>query len=124
MDDFTEDVGESVVAAAVAVGEASVVDAHEMEQGGVQVVDVDFIVDRVPTEFVGGAVSMAGFDAAAGEPHGEAEGVMFAAVGAFGGGGAAEFAAPEDDGVVEQAVGFEVGEQGGDGFVGGGAIGG
>ena len=57
-------------------------------------------------------------DAAAGEPHGEAEGVVVSAVRALGHGGATELAAPNDERLVEQAPRLEVFEQPGDRLVG------
>ena len=57
---------QSIIAAAEAIGQFFVVDAHQVQDGGVQVVDVDFVVLGVPAEFVGGAVCHAAFDAAAG----------------------------------------------------------
>ena len=44
---------------------------------------------------------------------------MVAAVGALGEGGAAELAGEDDQGFVEQAAGFEVLEQAGDGLIDG-----
>src|SRR4051794_40740404 len=55
-DDLARDVGQPVVAAAVSVRQALVVEAHEVEYGGVEVVDVDLVLDGVPAELVGGAV--------------------------------------------------------------------
>ena len=69
-------------------------------------------------EGVGRAVAGAAADAAAGEPDGEAVGVMVAAVFALGGGRAAEFAGPEDERAIKQAAALQVGEKGGDGLVG------
>ena len=43
-------VGQAEVAAAVAVGQSFVVDAHEVEDRGVEVVDVDLVLDGVPAE--------------------------------------------------------------------------
>jgi len=59
---------------------------------------VDFIFDGAEADFAGGAVATASHDSAAGEPCGEAVGVVVAAdalvrVAAVGDGGAAEFAA-------------------------------
>src|SRR6185295_14830720 len=70
---------------------------------------------------VGGADDLAAFDAAAGHPDAEAVWIVVAAVGAFAHGHAAEFAAPNDKGGVEEAAGFEVGEKSGDGEIAGGA---
>ncbi len=120
--DIPADIGQAVVAAAVAVGQLFVVDAHQVQDGGVEIVDVDFVFHGVPAEFVGRAVGHAAFDAAAGEPHGETEGMMFAAIGAFGGGRAAEFAAPDDESIFEQAAGFQIFQQAGDGLVDGRAV--
>ena len=79
MNDRSGDVCEAEVAAAGAVGELGVVDTHEVEDGGVDIVDVDGLVDDLPAEVVGGAVGHAALDAAAGEPHAEAVGVVVAA---------------------------------------------
>ena len=50
------DIGQAEVAALVAVGQARVVDPQEVEDGGVQVVDVDRVLDDVVGEVVGLAV--------------------------------------------------------------------
>src|SRR5437868_6366065 len=73
-------VREAVVASAEEVGELRVVDAHEVEDRGVEVMDVDLVLDRVPAELVRGAVDLAAFDAAAGQPHAEAERMVLAPV--------------------------------------------
>src|SRR5262245_22224869 len=72
-DYFAVHVGEAHVAAAEAQGEAGVVHAEEVQHGGVQIVDLDFLVDDVVAVVVGGAVDGAAPDAAAGQPDGEAE---------------------------------------------------
>ncbi len=122
-DHLAGDVGEAEVAAGVAVGEAFVVEAEAVEHGGVEVVDGGAIDRGAEAEVVGGAVGLAAADAAACEPDAEAPVVVVAAqfgfsFGAqFDGGGASEFAAPEDEGVLEEAALFEVGHEGGDGAV-------
>ena len=50
------------------------VDAQAVQDRGVQVVDVDRVLDDVVAEVVGLAVDDARLDAAAGEPDGEARG--------------------------------------------------
>ena len=57
---------------------------------------------------VGGAVSDARFDAAAGEPDGVAPGIVVAAFALLAHGHAAEFAAPDHERVVPQAAALEV----------------
>ncbi len=53
MDDFTVDVGETEIATSVAVCESQMIDFHQMENGGVKIVHVDFVFDGVVTVFVG-----------------------------------------------------------------------
>src|SRR5438309_2832805 len=72
----TVNVGQPEVAAAVAVGEFLVVNAQQVKNGGVEVMDVHGLIDGVHAEIVGGAVHHAALDAAAGQEHGEAGVVM------------------------------------------------
>ena len=58
-------VGEAEVAALGAVGELGVVEAEEMKDGGVEVVDVDLVLHGIEAELVGFAEFHTGFDAAA-----------------------------------------------------------
>ena len=117
------DVGEAEVAAGVVVGEAFVIEAEEVEDGGLEVVDVDLVFGDVEAEVVGSAVG-AGFGAAAGHEGGEGLRVVvasgFAAEGGVGfdHGGAPEFAAPDDEGFIEESVAFEVLNEGGGGLGG------
>ena len=117
MEDFAVDVGEAEVAAAPAEGEALVVDAELVEDGGPEVVDGGDVGEGAVAEFVGGTVGDAAFDAGAGEPEAEAVGVVVAAVGALGEGGATEFAGEDDEGFFEEAAVVEIGEEGGDGLI-------
>src|SRR4030095_16856630 len=70
---FPVDVGEAVIAAAISVSELFVIEAHEMEDGRVQVVDVALVLHGLPAEVVSGAEGHAAADATAGEPHGKSE---------------------------------------------------
>ena len=65
------------------------------------------VVDGLVRPFVGRAVGDAALDAAAGEPGGEGERVVVAALGALAAGHAAELGGPDDDRVVEQAGCFK-----------------
>ena len=66
--------------------EAAGVEAELVQHGGVDVGDVVPVLDGVEAELVGGAVDDAPLDAAAGQPDGEAVGVVVAAVVALGAG--------------------------------------
>src|SRR4051794_4412457 len=102
LDDFAGDIRQAEVSALRAVRELFVVDAAELEHGGVEVVDVDLVNLCAVAEFVGFAVGDAGLDAAAGHEEAECEDVVIAAS-ALSHRGSAELAAPEDEGVIEEA---------------------
>ena len=82
------------------------VEAETAEDRGLDVVDVHGVFLDVEAEFIGLAVLDAGFDAAAGEPHGECLRVVVAAeASAESGTGfdhrrASKFAAPDYEGVI------------------------
>src|SRR5687767_5058966 len=78
-DDFARDIGETKIAALEAVGQARVVEAEEMQDGCVEVVDVDRIFYDVPADVVGLADDLPAFHAAAGHPEAERKRVMIAA---------------------------------------------
>ena len=107
--DVAVDVGEAEVAALVTVGEAFVVEAKAVQDGGVQVVNGHGVADDVVGEVVGLAEDEAGFDAAAGQPDRVATGMMVPPVILLGQlalavNRAAKFTAPDDKGVVQQAA--------------------
>ena len=122
-DDFGGvDTGELLVEAEEGESEAVVVDAQLMKNSGVEVADGDFVFDDVVGVFVRLAVGDAAFDAATGHPGGEAAGVVIASVlvalkFALAVGGAAEFAGEDDEGVIEHAALFEIGEEAGAGLI-------
>ena len=76
MDHVAMNVGETIVTPRIAVGELLVIEAHEVEYGRVNVGDVVAVFDGVETEFVGCAVDVSLFDAAAGHENGEPVGMM------------------------------------------------
>ena len=82
-----------------------------------EIVDVQRGLLGAQAEFVGAADGLAAFDAAARHPHREAGGVVVATVALLGHRGAAEFAAPDDEGVFKEAAGLQVLEQAGDGLI-------
>src|SRR6266849_641923 len=99
------------------------VEAEEAQDGGVQVVNVDDILNRSEAKVVGAADDLATLDAATGQPGGEAIRVMIAAgrlvrIAAVGHGRAPKFSTPNHQRLLQQASGFQVVEQGGDRLVG------
>ena len=105
-------VRQAEVAALGTEGQMLVVQPEEVQDRGLEVVDVDRGLDDVEAEIIGCAQGLTGFDSAASEPHRECLRVMVAShapseVGVgFDHRRAAELAAPDDQRVVEQATRF------------------
>ena len=62
-------VGDSEVATVVSIRELLVVEAEEVEDRGVKIMVRDRGLHRMHAKVVGGAISEAAFDSAAGHPH-------------------------------------------------------
>ncbi len=113
----------------MAVGEARVVEAQAVQDGGLQVVDVDGVPDDVHAQVIGSADHLAAANAAAGHPHAVGKRVVVAAgvvllagVADLDHRRAAEFAAPDNQRAREQAALLEILEQRAGGAVGDVAI--
>src|SRR5947209_10540134 len=92
------------------------VQAEQLQDGCMQIVDVKRVLDCSETELVGAAQDLASFNAAASQPGGEPVRVVIAAgalvrIAAVGDGCTAKLASPDHQGLVEQAACFEVLEQ-------------
>ncbi len=112
------DVGEAKIATGVAEGESFVIEAEQVEDGGVHIVHVDLVLDGVVAEVVGLAKAEAGFHAGTGQPLAEAARVVVAAGAvALSVGRAAKFAAPPDQCVLQKTALFEVMQQASNRFV-------
>ena len=97
MCDIAVDISQSVVTTAVVVSQLGMIQAHDVEQGGMQIVDRTAIFNRVVSVFVGFSVAESRFDASACHPHRKPFGMVITA--GFGvthldGWGATEFSAP------------------------------
>ena len=99
-------IGEAVIAAVVREGQPGVVQAEQVEDGGVQVVHVHAVDCGAQADRVGRAVDGAPFDPAAGHPVAEAVRVVIAALAAFRHRHAAELAAPDHERALEQPARF------------------
>ena len=90
------------------------VQAEQVQDRGVPVVDVHRVLDRLVAELVGRPVGQPAPDAAAGHPDGEPLAVVVAAVGGLAVRRAAELAGPDDQRIFQQPPLLQVGEQPGD----------
>src|ERR1700730_8802850 len=112
MDHFSRCVGQPELAPAVGISELKVVDAEQVQDGGVKVVNVHLVFHSLIAEVVGGAIRDTAFDATPGEPDGESVMVVVAPVnhavpdhliGGLDRGRAAELSATDDQRVFEHA---------------------
>src|ERR1043166_8281531 len=92
------------------------VDAEEVKEGSLEIMNMDGILGHIVAQIVGGSVDSAGLHPCAGHPDGKAARVVIASV--VRGGELAlrvicppEFTAPDDQRLVEQPALLEVGDQ-------------
>src|SRR5438046_6013113 len=116
-------IGQAEIAPGIPIGELLVIEAEQVQDGRVQIVHVNLVLDRLETEFVRRAINRAAFHSPAGEPHAESVRIVVAAhlrlarVVQFDRRSASEFAAENDQCVLEHAALFEGPQQGADGLV-------
>ena len=116
------DAGEALVETLELVAEPLVIEAELVEQGRGEIADVHRVLDDVVREVIRLAVRQPAADAAAGEPEREAARVVVAAVvlprqAPLAVDRPAELAAPDDEGVVEEAPLLQVLDEGPAGLV-------
>src|SRR5579884_1918885 len=100
----------------VFVGQFRVIDAEAMQNSGLQIVNVNGILDNVIAVVVGLAVRNPRFNPAAGQPHCKATRMMVAAIvigcqtplAIY---SPSELAAPDYEGIVQHAALFQIGDQ-------------
>ena len=99
--------------------ETLVVETELMQQRGVQIVNVDWILGHAKAEFVRLTITDSRFESAPRKPHGEGVNVMIAAgrVAHFAHRRAAKLATPHDNRVIEQARPLQITHQCGAGLV-------
>ena len=117
VDHLAVNIGQAVITSAVAVGQLLVIQSHEGQDGGVQVMDMDPILNSGEPEIVRGSIAESGLDATAGHAHGEAVVVVISSLLALGGGSSSELTAPDHQGLIQQASPLEILDQGGDSLV-------
>src|SRR5215468_8525358 len=93
------------------------IEAEELKNRCVNVVGIDGIVYGPESDFIRRTDRRPGFDAAACEPLGVAPGIMVASITALAPGSTTEFRCPDDQCLVQQPAGLEVGEKTCDGLV-------
>ena len=117
------DVGQSEVAALIRVRQSFVVDAQQVQNRGLQIVNVDSIFGDVDAVVVGPPPGHAALNASTSHPHGKTAWVMIAAVVCFRQAALrvdrpTELAAPDNQRVIEHASLLEIPNQAGRRLVG------
>ena len=113
-DDLAADIRQSEIPAGMAKRQSLMIQPQERKDRRLQVVNVDGVFDDMKSEIVGRAVNDARLDPAAGHPHRESLRMMVAAQAppenrvAFDHRRAAEFAAPNDQRLIQEPALFEV----------------
>lgn len=57
------------VAAGISIRESFVIETHQVQHGGMQIMNVDLVLDGLEAELVCSSMDLAAFDSAAGQPH-------------------------------------------------------
>ena len=116
-DNFTFHISKTEIPALEAVGKFLVIEAQQVKDRRLQVVDVDRIFGDAEAEIVGGAEGEAALDAPAREPDGVGDRMVIAAQGSTDGGvvlnhgRATEFTAPDNKCFIEHAAILQIGDQ-------------
>jgi len=115
--------GQTLVQSLEFISESLVVDAHAVQDCGVQIVDVHGIFRDVVAEIVGLTEGHATLDSTASHPHAKIPRLVLSAIVVLGQATLAvdsppELTSPDDQRVLEHPSAFKVLDQGGDGLIG------
>ncbi len=110
LQDVPVHVCQSAIDAILSDGQTGVIDSQQMQDGGVDIIDLSGVIaiEGFVAPFVGVSAGDATTDSTATEPVGKDIRVMVTSSGTLGGGHASEFCCPEDDGVIEESALSEV----------------
>ena len=108
-----EHIRQALVAALMEVCQCLVIQAHQVQDCRVQVVQMDAVLNRFEPELIGGTVRHPSSDSGTGQPHGEAVGIVISPrrVLAFAEWHATELTAPDDQRFVQQPAFFKIRQQ-------------
>src|SRR5262245_14536052 len=108
VDDLASNVGETVLAAIVEVGQLCVIHAQKVKHRRMKIVDTDAILHGFITNLIRLAITHAAFDASAGHPRHETIWIVIAPAIALRNGHPAKLATPDDQRAVPQATAFQI----------------
>lgn len=116
-DDSAVNIGESKVSAGVPVSQFLVIEAHQVQDRRMEVMDTRGGFLGSEAELIGRSVDRSAANSATGEPYGEAPVVVISPRATFGNRSATELASPEHQGIVEHAQTLQVGQERRDGLI-------
>ena len=94
------------------------VQSQQMQDGGMEIVDGDDLVDRFVSELIGGPVAESLLHPSPSQPAGKSIGIMIPSLGPFlEGGHASKFSAPHHEGLFQKTPLLEVDQESCSGFV-------
>ena len=111
------DISEPIIAARVTISELFVVDAKQVQDGGVNVMDMHFIHGCLESKFIALSVGGATTCSTSCEEHAKAMGVVVTSVAIFTHRCAAKFASPNNERIIEHSPLFQIADERGDGAV-------
>src|ERR1043166_4560641 len=76
--DLAMDVGETEIAAGVAISQLLVIESEQMKDGRMKIMNVNRVFDHIHAQLVGRAINRAALDSATGEQHREGRVMMIA----------------------------------------------
>ena len=100
VNDFSTYVRQAFLATLMEIGQGLVIETHHMQDGCMDVVEVDAILDRFEAKFIGRPVTHTTLDTRSRKPHGKSIGIVVSPrrVLAFAERHSTEFASPDNQG--------------------------
>ena len=103
-------IGQAKVAAGITKCQTLVIESHQVQNSGMQIVEVNFILHSIVSIVIRLAIGQASTHASACHPDTKPMWIVVTAIGIFGSWSAAKFSAPDHKGFIQHTALFEIGE--------------
>jgi hypothetical protein len=118
LDNVSVNVGQAKISTLETEGQLCVVEAEQMQDRGVEIVDVHGVLNRIEPKFIGATMHMAFLQTATCHPYAEGPIVVIASIVAtLDHRCPSKFATPNNKRIIQHAQTLEVFDQGGAGFI-------
>jgi len=115
-------IGEPNIAAAEAVSKLFVIDAHQVKNGGMKIMDFQGVLLRLVTPLISSPIHRARLDPGSCHPERESELIMIPAIASLRKGSPPELSRPENESIIQHASRLQILEQARDGLVHGTSV--